>query len=106
MLRVILRINQVHLVRDLAGLVKNKTKDGLSDGSIIFNNVKNPIKQTIIKIDGAPGVDLTKGHCPTEELEAPKYKLLQPYHCVSSRARGSLWFSVWFTVKQAIHCSL
>ena len=55
MLRVILRINQVHLVRDLAGLVKNKTKDGLSDGSIIFNNVKNPIKQTIIKIDGAPG---------------------------------------------------
>jgi len=56
MLRVILRINQVHLVRDLAGLVKNKTKDGLSDGSIIFNNVKNPIKQTIIKIDGAPGV--------------------------------------------------
>jgi len=43
-------------VRDLAGLVKNKTKDGLSDGSIIFNNVKNPIKQTIIKIDGAPGV--------------------------------------------------
>jgi hypothetical protein len=28
---------------------------------------------------GAPGVDQTKGRCPTEELEAPEYKRLQPY---------------------------
>jgi hypothetical protein len=42
-------------VRDLAGLVKNKTKDGLSDGSIILNDEIILIKQHLIKIDGAPG---------------------------------------------------
>jgi hypothetical protein len=54
MLRVILWINQVHSVRDLAGLVKNKTKDGLSDGSVICNNEKVLIKHHLRKENGAP----------------------------------------------------
>ena len=33
----------------------------------------------VFDLYGAPGVDQTKGRCPTEELEAPEYKLLQPY---------------------------
>ena len=33
---------------DLTGLVKNK-KDGLSDGSVIWNNEKCLIKQRLIK---------------------------------------------------------
>ena len=33
----------------------------------------------VFDLYGAPGVDQTEGHCPTEELEAPEYKLLQPY---------------------------
>ena len=41
-------------MRDLVGLVKNKTKDGLSDGSVIFNNEKVLIKQHLRKENGAP----------------------------------------------------
>tara|TARA_B100000767_G_scaffold6233_1_gene6019 strand:+ start:235 stop:345 length:111 start_codon:yes stop_codon:yes gene_type:complete len=36
-------------VRDLPAPVKNKTKDGLSDGSIIWNNEKIHMKQRLKK---------------------------------------------------------
>ena len=34
-----------------------------------------------------------------EEPDAPKYKLLQPYHCASSHSRGLPRSTVWPTVK-------
>ena len=49
MLSVVLWTNQVHSVKDLVGLVKNKTKDGLSDSFVICNK-KIPNKTTSYKI--------------------------------------------------------
>ena len=39
---------------NLAGVVKNKTKDGIFDGVIILNNEKVLIKQHLREENGAP----------------------------------------------------